>query len=310
MQTSFSSGMIFPMAVDLLNSFLASFARCFHPQRSPEISPEASQETSWETLPAELQQSIIDLVTNPTLTARVNRHFQVLSKHVYTVLLRHYEAIPTLIDFLTPVQRQQSPASQVQRIYLAVVSKAKGCEKDFHPFKTMEHPLHAWRLEQLRIFFEQRLVDKASYYRTLFDWISNEFDGMTDAATILTVEGFWDLLSEPMISLRTKLSLENCQLSHLPSHIGFLTKLASLNLNCNQLTVLPPEMASLTELTTLQMRGNPLQAESVRAVCKALPSLRKVVIDSEQPNLVEMFKRDFPDLCIIVTQILREEEPL
>jgi Leucine-rich repeat (LRR) protein len=111
--------------------------------------------------------------------------------------------------------------------------------------------------------------------------------------------------------LPAMLNLDNFQLTHLPTQIGYLKSLTGLNLNRNKLTILPSEMTSLTKLTYLFLRGNTLSPENVKNICTALPSLQSVIIDSDQPALVEMFDTEnFSHFQVTVTQIFRENESI
>jgi hypothetical protein len=70
-------------------------------------------------------------------------------------------------------------------------------------------------------------------------------------------------------------------------------------------------MKSLPRLLYLSLRGNPLLPESVLHVCKTVPGPKTVVIDNEQPALVQMFaKQAFRHLNVIVTEIIREQDIL
>jgi hypothetical protein len=267
----------------------------------------------WETLPGELLEKILDLVGDPTLTVRVNKHFQSQSSHVYKVLLKQYAAQPSLTDLipLPPLKRALQPLEKVRMIYLTVTKEVKNCQIDLAALEPKLPPLAPSRLMAIRKLIQDRLRDKASFYRAIFDELAqNVGQSLARKKThevIKIAENSIDRFSE-IFEVAYMLDLKNLHLTHLPPQIGYLKDLVNLNLNNNRLTFLPIEMKALTSLMTLQMRGNPLSKESVKDICSSLPRLKNVVIDSEQPNLVEMFRTSFPHLNVTVTQVLRIEE--
>ena len=86
-------------------------------------------------------------------------------------------------------------------------------------------------------------------------------DAESDRLTYLNLRGL--LLSSlpsqigDLVNLQT-LDLANNQLNTLPPEIGNLTALTFLNLDYNQLTTLPPEIGNLTALTQLDLGNNQL----------------------------------------------------
>ena len=289
----------------------------FYPkQNASDIEPffqTKNNSACWESLPVELLESILDLVGDPTLTARVNKNFQIHSSHAYKVLLKQYANTPSLTDLipLPPLKRTLEPVEKVRMIYLAITKDVKNCQIDLAVLEPKLPPLAPSRLLAIRKLTQDRLRDKASFYKAIFDELAQNVGHVLARRKTHEVIKFAENsirnFSE-IFEIAYMLDLRNLDLTHIPPQIEYLKDLVSLNLNNNRLTFLPPEMKSLTALMTLQMRGNPLTTASVKDICSSLPRLKNVTIDSEQPNLVELFKTSFPHLNVTVTLVLRVEE--
>ncbi len=61
------------------------------------------------------------------------------------------------------------------------------------------------------------------------------------------------------------------QLTQLPSQIGELKNLQTLDLTYNQLTILPVKIANLTALQTLNLQGNPISEQEIAKIRQYLP---------------------------------------
>ena len=70
------------------------------------------------------------------------------------------------------------------------------------------------------------------------------------------------------LSNLTVLSVDDNQLSVLPSNIKHLKNLFRLDLRYNQLTTLPDEIGELKELRSLYVHGNPRTLEGMRKFVK------------------------------------------
>ncbi len=266
----------------------------------------------WNKLPAELQDDILTRVAHPARMALVSRDVRKNSDYSYTVILREYQTHPPLIAILSPSDDHLGPAKKVQKVYIIVVREAKNCRVDLSAIKD-EQPLAPIPLRQIR---ERTLViinDKVLFYRAIFNALhpplAEPFNQMTNYEIIEYSER--RIMTHPNLfaRLRGDLNLDHLQLTHLPSQIQYLKNITRINLSENKLTDLPPEMTSLSRLLYLSLGGNPLTPESVLAVCKAIPGPQTVVIDSEQPALVQMFAKEvFRHLRVIVTEVIREED--
>jgi hypothetical protein len=253
----------------------------------------------------------LDIVGNPACTAQVNRAFRVQSKHAYTVLAQQYETMPLLAGLLSE-KPYLLPHHRVQIIYCFITGTAQICALDFKTIEPKSSPLAPTRLQCIRELTLPMLQDKAYFYRAIFNAISprltEPFDPMTHVEIIECSESRLRVYPALFASFNGDLNLANLQLSHVPRQIRCLPNVTLINLENNNLRLLPPEIQTLSRLLYLNLRQNPLGAETVKGVCKALAGLQTVVIDSEQPNLVEMFAREkFPHLRVIVTQVIREE---
>jgi hypothetical protein len=298
------------MVTRLADSFLGLLRK--NPEKHLEVEmtvfPRAAD---WNVLPGELLEIILNLVADPARTSLVSREFRRQSQRSYTLLLKEYATHPSLANLLPP---GGAPTQIVQRLFLLIIREAKSCGI---PINTIERgllPLAPQRLARIRELTLPRLDDKYFFYRTVFQQINTQlaqtFDQMARENVFELSERSLGSRVEMLSSRPTKLNLGNHHLSYLPSLIRSLRALRELNLHHNNLTELPAEMSALTKLTTLALNRNPLSPENVRQVCLTLPKLRTVVIDNEQPALIEMFKTHFPNLQVQVIQILRVEEEI
>ncbi len=259
----------------------------------------------WDRLPKELLEKILDLVADPTRTAQVSRDFRACSQHAYDVLLQQYDAFPLLKELFpkTPL-----PLHRVKRIYFFIIRTARICDLSL---KTPNSPLAPHRLNEIRQLSLPRLQDKVHFYTAVFNAFSprltEPFDLMSQEQIIDCSETRLDVFPSLSQSFNDELNLANLQLTHVPQKISLFYNVLRLNLDNNNLISLPPEMKYLPRLFHLSLRQNPLCAKTVEAVCKALPSLRTVLIDNEQPDLVQMFKK-FRHLNVIVTQVIYVDE--
>jgi hypothetical protein len=298
------------MAIQVVNSFLGLFRKNSGNDREIEMTvfPRAAD---WNTLPGELLEKILALVADPARTAQVNRAFNTQSQYSYTLLLQEYTTLPSLAKL---VYREGTPAQKVQKLYLVVIRDAKSCGIPINTIEPGLLPLAPQHLARIRELTLPRLDDKYFFYRTVFQQINTQlaqtFDQMTRKYVFEFSETSLGSRDEMFSSRPTKLNLGNHQLTYLPSLIRSLRALQELNLHHNNLTELPAEMSELTKLTTLALNRNPLSPKNVREVCLTLPKLKTVVIDNEQPDLIEMFQTHFPHLQVQVIQILRLEEAL
>jgi hypothetical protein len=259
----------------------------------------------WNRLPKELLEKILDLVADPTRTAQVSRDFQASSQHAYDVLLQQYDTFP-LLKGLFP--ESSLPLHRVKRIYFFTITSARSCDLNL---ETTNSPLAPHRLNEIRKLSLPRLQDKVHFYTAVFNTFSprltEPFDQMSQEQIIDCSETHLDVFPSLSQSFNGEMNLANLQLTHVPKKISLFSNILRLNLDNNNLISLPPEMKYLSRLFHLSLRQNPLNAETVEAVCKALPNLRTVVIDNEQPDLVKMFKK-FRHLNVIVTQVIYVDE--
>jgi hypothetical protein len=239
--------------------------------------------------------------------ALVCQDFREQSIHSYTVLLEQYRTLPALAGLIPPGIFLSS-AQKVKMLYLRLTIDARNCGLDLKNIELA--PLFLQCIRELTL---PRLQDKVSFYRAAFNALSpllNEpFDKMTRHDIIAYSERRLKDSRLMLACFHGDLNLASLQLTHLPSQINYLSGVTRVDLDNNNLTCLPQEMKSFPRLLYLSLRGNPLSAENVKDACKALPQLQTVVIDSEQPALVEMFNQEqFPHLHVIVTQIMIEED--
>ncbi|HEY5234767.1 MAG TPA: hypothetical protein VIJ14_01205 [Rhabdochlamydiaceae bacterium] len=298
------------MAIQLVNSFLGLFRKCSGETSGIELT-DLSRPKDWNSLPREILENILDLVGDPARTALVNRNFQEQSQHSYQVLLEQSADYPCLAE-LIPSERQ--PAQKVQAIYLFIRGEARSCGIDPLVIEPNLLPLAPQRLARIRELTLPRLQDKFHVYRAVFQRINPQFgqtfDQMTLQGVIELSEKSLGSRAELYSSRPTQLDLGSRHLSYLPAHIGCLNALDDLNLHHNNLKALPSEMKFLIKLRTLALNGNPLSPENVKEVCLTLPRLKTVVVDNEQPDLLEMFQTHFPNLQLRVVNILRIEEAI
>ncbi len=294
----------------MINSFLGLFRTS--PGSSTAIKlPDLSSHKDWNSLPKQILEQILDLVGDLARIALVNRNFKEQSKCSYPALLGHYAGYPCLAELLPS---ELLPAQQVQAIYSRILREARSCGITTETVEPALLPLAPQRLAKIRELTLHRLEDKFHIYRAIFvrvDPLFGEaFDQMRIQSVIKLSEKDLESRQELYSSHPTELELGNRHLTHLPPHIGQLKALGNLNLRHNDLTVLPVAMKSLTKLATLFLNGNPLSPESVKDICQSLPRLQTVVIDNEQPELLEMFQTHFPQLELRIVEILRLEEPI
>ena len=296
----------------MIDSFLGLFQKCSG--SSSKIGP-SERPNDWNSLPSlpslpgELLENILDLVGDPARTALVNQNFDEHSQHSYKVLLGQYAGYPCLPQLL-PLELQ--PAQKVQAIYLFILREARNGGITPQTVEPNLLPLAPERLAKIRELTLPRLRDKFYVYKAVFHQIDPQFcqtfNQMTMQSVIELSENSLETDEELYSSRPTELDLESRHLTHLPPHIGRLKALQYLNLHHNNLTVLPDEIKSLTNLATLHLNGNPLSPQNVKDICQSLPRLKTVVVDNEQPCLIEMLQTHFPQLQLRVVQILRIEE--
>jgi hypothetical protein len=298
------------MAIQLVNSFLGIFHKRSGDTSDIELT-DFSRPKDWYSLPREIIGQILDLAGDPARTALVNRNFEEQSQHSYQVLLQQYADHPCLAE-LIPSELQ--PAQKVQQIYLLIRREARSCGINPVVIEPNLLPLAPQRLARIRELTLPRLQDKFHVYRAVFQQLNPQFGQTFDQMTLQSVielsERSLGSRAELFSSRPTQLDLGNRHLTYLPAQVGCLNALNILNLHHNNLKALPSEMKFLIKLTTLALNGNPLSPENVKEVCMALPRLRTVVVDNEQPDLLEMFQTHFPNLQLHVVQILRIEEDL
>ncbi len=259
--------------------------------------------SDWDSLPLETLQSILDLVGDPTCTARVSRSFRAASNHYYKILFSQY-AKHRLTELLPFEIYDLPPAEKVRFIYTEVTEEAKSCGIDI---KTVAPKL--CRLDPLRLFKIAKmslshLESKATFIRATVNQTRRSniemLNGMPLVYAFTWCEQGLENQDPNFVMPLKMLDLGDLRLKHLPPQIGNLVELQALNLRNNHLTTLPAEMKSLKKIRLLGLDRNPLSPWSVLQVCKNLPSLRMVALSEGQQPLREMFELYFPHVRLKV----------
>lgn len=99
----------------------------------------------------------------------------------------------------------------------------------------------------------------------------------------------------------TRLTINDTQLTTLPSEIRILANLKIISLIKNQLATLPPEMGNLTNLNHIHLQYNKLTNDSFNnEILKALSNLkqlRAIMLSGNQisPEKLEEIRRALPN---------------
>ncbi len=292
----------------------------FSLKKTPSFSiqnPKITQKIHghWVELPEEIHQLILDFVGNPTLTARIDTHCRKLSlaSHTYQVLLDRYERyifiasylkLPEVVTIPIPLESPtQHSYLKVKALYRAIIMRAQRWKislEAIQALKVKSGPLCPTFFLQVKELILKG--EKAAFFRAVNGLINPALPWPAKVEDALYI-GERRMRAGFILVMPFQLNLEGLGLTHLPPQIGLIKSMTLLNLNNNQLASLPPEMKSLTQLMNLSLRGNPLSAENVKDICMALISLNTVNIDNAQVALAEMFRKDFPQIHLIVTQI-------
>ena len=262
----------------------------------------------WDTIPLDIKFIILELVDQPQITGLVSREwyaFSTCDAH-YNQLLKHYSTCAFLALFRAP---QGLPSqNQVERTHQQVVSWALKKNVDIEKLQTIPH--HPYSVEFLHQATELYRKKETIAFLLALDPRTIEYPpDFTDDQILECYERDMGQFPAHYAEIE-ELNLWNRRLTHLPSQIGRLTGLRTLDISDNRIVELPPEMKNLTLLEKLILKDTSLSPESVREVCQALPHLKTVIVGHSDTALITLFRKSFPKLNLFVTQLIVVDDPL